>query len=1066
MKSVKGETMAQRTPYVKNGKLVYPADQCSQPVDVESAEWWKILQKDTFRIFHYESDQGRFTARREKKCDKNYWYAYRVQQGKLIKAYLGKTANLTNKRLLDIAASHFSATKLEAPSGAQAALPERGKRKRDTGKKRSEVDGSLLLLTKLLPPLARQDIVTRPDLLKKIKDGLQKKLLLITAAAGFGKTTLLGDWYHSAQRSPFFVAWISLEKSENDLTTFWRYVTTAISRTCGRNLAMLPMMLYSPGNPPIEYIIYNLLNNIAVLARDVVLVIENYHTILAQPIHDTLAFLLTHMPPQLHLILTSRSEPPLPLTLLRSQNQLAEIRAEDLRFTSEEVFSLFDMALHLHLSTENTTLLRGCTDGWAMGLRLALLAMQEHHDITTVIDSSGYVGSSIDEYMIEEVIGQLPEYLQVFLMQTSITSSIQSSLCQALTGRNDCQRLIEEIEALGLFITRLDHKKQWYRYHQTFCNALRGCLERRQPQMVVTLHQRASQWYTSRNMMADAIEHLLEAQDFHGAINLLEEYAEKVWMSNQRTPLLHWLERLPENVIYEHFKLSLYYAWVLFLTAQYALSQQCLERIERIYGSSTVPAEHAEQERTTAVLCEHRGPGDIQGYLSVIKAAITVMQPDIAKAIDLCHLALSALPADETYWHCIARTVLGLAYACDGHMLDARENLFAAAALSLEKNNLYITMLSYWNLSHIDLSLGNLESMDDIYHSMLNIAEKNEQWRPLLQGYAHIGQGSLAYERDTVEIVPHLLTRGMELCKQGGLSTGVLEGYITLSRLRNAQGDFNGALSALEEADLYLRQNLVYLSPWAYTPLAVQRVKLYLLQGRLDETIHYLQSQRLTFVYKFEDTIYLRLALHQKKYNEVLHHAKKLLKEAEEVGCLQNMIEILLLQTRAAYGQQSTEQALSYLARALSLAETTGHLRSICDEGPDMPPLVALLIETVRKNTLHFEEIPSMTYLSMLLDLCTQVKSRDKKASEKPLQKTLSRDHLLTEREKEIVQCIVEGMSTSEIAQCLIIAESTVKWYLKQIYRKLYFHNRAQVVAWALLQGFSPRPDASELDVT
>lgn len=1050
--------MAQHTPYVKNGKLVYPADQLCQAIDVESAEWWKLLQKDTFRIFRYESDQGSFTARREKKCDKNYWYAYQVQRGKLVKAYLGKTDTLTNKRLLDIAASHFSGTKdtLETQPGASAILPDIGTRKREKGRKRSDVDGSLLLLTKLLPPLARQDIVARPELLKTIKDGLHKKLLLITAAAGFGKTTLLGDWYHSAERSQFFVAWISLEKSENDLTTFWRYVTTAISRTCGRHLALLPMMLYSPGNPPIEYIIYNLINNISTLTKEVVLVIENYHTILAQPIHDTLAFLLTHMPPQLHLIITGRSEPPLPLTLLRSQDQLAEIRADELRFTSEEVYSLFDMALHLRLSEDSTHLLRGCTDGWAMGLRLALLAMQEHHDITKIIDGTGYVNSYIDEYMMEEVISQLPDYLQVFLMQTSITNSINSSLCQMLTGRNDCQHIIEEIEALGLFITRLDHKKQWYRYHQTFCNALRGCLERRQPQMVVELHQRASQWYKSRNMMADAIEHLLEVQDFHGAINLLEEYAEKVWMSNQRTPLLHWLERLPENVIYEHFKLSLYYAWVLFLTAQFTLSQQCLERIERVYGASH---ERANTEQTTEAVTGQGEQSDITGYLSVIKAAITVMQPDIARAIALCHLALSALPAGEVYWHCIARTVLGLAYACNGHMLDARENLVAAATLSLEKNNLYITMLSYWNLSHIDLSLGNLESMDDIYRYMLNIAEKNEQWRPLLQGYAQIGQGSLAYERDTLEVVPHLLTHGIELCKQGGLSTGVLEGYITLSRLRNARGDFNGALNTLEEADLYLRQNLVYLSPWAYTPLAVQRVKLYLLQGRLDETIQYLQSQRLTFVYKFEDTIHLRLALHQKKYNEVLHHARKLFKEAEEVGCLHNMIEILLLQARACYGQKRREQALRYLAQALSLAEATGYVRSICDEGPDILPLVALLIEATCKKTLHVEDSPSMTFLSMLLDIVKNAQRTDKKASAsaKPLHGTLSSDHLLTERETEIVQCIVEGMATSEIAHCLIIAESTVKWYLKQIYRKLYFHNRAQVVTWALRQGFSPR---------
>src|SRR5712692_3663632 len=442
----------------------------------------------------------------------------------------------------------------------------------------------LLLVTKLATPPVRSDLVARPRLTNQLQLGIQRPLTLIAAPAGFGKTTLLSTWLEHASLP---AAWISLEHDDDDLTRFWSSVFTALSRvhpgSGASALALLQASTLSP-LPPIETVLTVWINGLTALQNEVVLVFDDYHLITTQPIHHSVTYLVDHLPHQLHLVIATRADPPLPLARLRTRGHLTEIRAADLRFTAEETAAFLTRAHGLELSAQDIATLEARTEGWIAGLQLAALSMQGRKDISAFLEA--FTGSHryIIDYLVEEVLARQLEPVQTFLLQTAILERLQGSLCEAVMGQPggeaSGQAMLEQVEQANLFLTPLDDERLWYRYHQLFTEALRHRLQRSQPDLVPELHQRASTWYEQHGLVRDAIHHALIAADFEQAARLIEHTAELMAKRGEIATLRAWLEALPDALVRSRMELGLWHGWLLTLSGQYDSAERLLQDLE------------------------------------------------------------------------------------------------------------------------------------------------------------------------------------------------------------------------------------------------------------------------------------------------------------------------------------------------------------------------------------------------------------------------------------------------------------------------------------------------------
>ena len=496
--------MARATPHITDGILTYRDGMQEHTIAVGSPMWRQWLAAATTTTFRFEHRLCNFTARRERKRDGSYWYAYRTRGGALQKAYLGKSTDLTLDRLQEIAAGF--ARRSAAPTPAAHV----------TGITSTEAAGPLpgalagvphdpLVTTKLALPPARPALVPRPRLMDRLEAGLQRKLTLIAAPAGYGKTTLVSAWHATAPGSAWPLAWLSLDVGDNDPVRFWSYAIAALQTLHAGLGADALALLQSPQPPPLTTVLTLLINALAALPAPVALVLDDYHAITAPAIHQSLAFLLEHQPSQLRLVIISRVDPPLPLMRLRARGELTEVRAADLGFTTDEVETFFNQLLGLRLATDEVAALAARTEGWITGLVLAAHALPGHANAATFIRELAGSHRFILDYLVEDVLQQQPSHIQRFLLDTAILNQLTASLCDALLLGDDAppdaaysQLVLDELERKNLFLVPLDGQRRWYRYHQLFAEMLRSRAQQLQPERLPLLHRRAAAWYGSR----------------------------------------------------------------------------------------------------------------------------------------------------------------------------------------------------------------------------------------------------------------------------------------------------------------------------------------------------------------------------------------------------------------------------------------------------------------------------------------------------------------------------------------------------------------------------------------
>src|SRR5918997_1216736 len=531
--------MTRRIPQVADGVLRVLDPSGGPEIAVASPSWIAWLTDPATRSFSFQGTSGRYTARKEHRSrGGEYWIAYRKQGGKLHKAYLGKAEDVTLARLEDVAAAMadrggevVASPPSDAPSGDGGASRRVDAAATDG---HTTADDQLwerrfhgtgadpLLTTKLAVPSTRVSLVSRPRLSERLQEGLGPQLILVSAPAGFGKSTLLGTWASELSDSGRPMAWYSLDSGDNDPAQFWRYFFTAIDLLRPGSGKTALALLDSPQAPPIEAILTTLLNELVGLSTDAVLVVDDYHLIESQTIHKALTFLIDHLPPRMHLVIATRMDPPLPLARLRARGEMTELRAADLRFTSEEAATFLNQVMGLELSAEDTAELEGRTEGWIAGLQMAALAMQDRADVSGFI--AAFAGSNryVLDYLAEEVLARQPEGLQTFLLETSILDRMSAPLCNTITGRTDGQTALERLEHANLFVIPLDDERHWYRYHHLFVDVLRQRLRQEPPDLAPELHKRASGWFEEEGFVGEAINHALAAQDWGRAVRLIE----------------------------------------------------------------------------------------------------------------------------------------------------------------------------------------------------------------------------------------------------------------------------------------------------------------------------------------------------------------------------------------------------------------------------------------------------------------------------------------------------------------------------------------------------------------
>jgi LuxR family maltose regulon positive regulatory protein len=887
-----------------------------------------------------------------------------------------------------------------------------------------------LLATKLYVPPMRGDWVARPRLLERLHSGTQHELTLISAPAGFGKTTLLREWT-AEYKDP--LAWLSLDVADNDPVRFWRYCIAALDTVLPEIGPQLLPMLQAPQPPTMEPVLTVFINSfVDVLRRhgpsqlSYTLVLDDYHLIEAQTIHDALTFLLDHLPPLLHLVIASRSDPPLPLTRLRARGELIELRASDLRFTLAETTAFLNRTMRLHLPVGDVAALSERTEGWIVGLQLAAISIQGQADAAGFI--SAFTGSHrfVLDYLIEEVLERQPENVQAFLLQTSILERLSGSLCNALTGRQDGHMMLEQLERSNLFIVPLDAERRWYRYHHLFADLLRYRLQRTQAERVAELQRRASQWYAHSGLMTEAIHHALAAAqssgEFEPAAGLIEAAGEATWMRGEVRTLLGWLGALPDMIVRAHARLCLLYAWTHVLEGQIEPARQRWQDAQKV-------ADPVSDEE--------------QGLLAAIGAAVAYLPGDAARSIELSKLALQRLPRDNTVWRGMTMTNLGIAYRLAGD-IDSAARLFAESVpMHQAAGNWHAMLMATIDVGDTYQIRGQLRRAADLYQEGLDSATARGAGRLPLTAEPLVRMGRLRYEWNDLGAAGRHLTEGIERAQP--LENMRALGYLGIALVLHAQANPAGALAMMEEAAILARSQNATIRTIA--DVGAYQVRLWLMQGNIAAAAQWADqfrsrlengSERTTKAPIWHEMLQIasaRVLIAQEHSVEALGLLARLLQAAEAGGRAGHVIEIRALQALALQAQGDIAEAHKTLSRSLLPAEPEGYMRTYIDEGE---PMARLLQSLMTKISIAEESRRLKDYAGKLLA------AMDRAAIPPPWPV-----EPLSERELEVLRLLASGHSNREIAKALIVTVGTVKTHIHNIYGKLNVQSRTQAIARA-----------------
>jgi LuxR family transcriptional regulator, maltose regulon positive regulatory protein len=1026
--------------------------------DEDSPAWHEWLEQAT--SFAFQGQGGIYTARREQiKPGDWYWYAYQRSRKRVRKKYLGKSEALSPQRLEKIAALFGDGQAVENEIATSPTSAQTGSTAREQ-----------ILAAKLHVPLPPRHFVARARLFACLEKALESPVTLLSAPAGSGKSTLVSSWL---RESSVPSAWLSLGQADNDSARFWPYLFTALDTLYPGVGEHALHVLRSLRTPIIEHVLTLLINLLGngkpttqEEAGEAVLVLDDYHAISTETIHQDMAFLLEHLPPHLHLIISTRNDPPLPLPRLRVSARLLELRAADLSFSREEIAVFFARQAGIALSAEEVVLLEERTSGWAAGLQLVALLLHDQQKRPDILQSINGSQRSLVEYLSQEILAQLPEQVQQFLLRTSILEQLGGKLCEVVSNQSDGEETLTWLFQANLFLTPLDESHRWYRYHQVFADVLRQRLQQDATAQIPELHRRASRWYREQGMLAEAVAHARSANDWESIANLAEEAGVELMSRGETRMVMAWVALLPRPLVFSRLRLFLFECWYRWYdghttvvvemfreyTRQHALPDLeeadviTLERAIGAHVDTLYPRASWSAEQQANRIAEMLA---LYGVLSMQRADGAVFSQAV------CQRAV-AYVAGLMYRARIAQH-LGTVFIVRGQLTEATTVLEDALASAIVDGS------ATW-IASIGYRLGMLYEMMGQLHNVTRIAREILQLATgkvfLTQATAYIFLGNVEYERNNLEAAERSFKLAVASCEEANLLKEIdpymhfLLGHLQLARIQFIRKDKTGACQSLDKIAGYLSRNWV-----GAEVLPVVKGEYALLMHSLgDETAgrQWLeafpppeQSEQMLLrqfisLNPSHHLTYTKMLLCFQRWQEAEQLVKNQQARAEQQGRTGNLIQWLTLRALLYQAQSETSQALSAITRAVSLAEPGGYIRLFLDAGAPLLALLYRLRHELRTQGRTEDPAPTLGYLERLILLL----NREQQTSVTPSEDaSLSLVEPLSEREREVLWHISEGRSNREIAEQLVIAPSTVKSHIRAIYSKLGVESRTQALA-------------------
>lgn len=901
-----------------------------------------------------------------------------------------------------------------------------------------------LLETKLFAPRWRPGSVARPRLLARLNRGAQSRLTLVSAPAGFGKTALLAEWLASDDVRERPLAWLSLDRGDSQPTSFWTYLVAALQSVrpgIGRGTLAL---LQPAQSARAEDLLGGLLNELAALPDELTLVLEDYHMVEGITVHEGVAFLLEHLPPTVHLVITSRSDPPLPLARLRARGDLVEVRASDLRFTAEEAASFLNGAMGLTLSAEDVVRLDTRAEGWIAGLQLAALSMQGRDDVDEFI--AAFTGNDryIVDYLVEEVLERQPEDVRRFLLATSILDRLGGPLCDAVTGGDGGAAMLARLERSNLFVVPLDDRRQWYRYHHLFGDVLQAHLREAHPDEVAALHRRASRWCEEHGDLPTAIHHALAGGDFERAATQVELAVPLLQRTRQERTLRGWIEALPTDVRRRRPVLGTSYASVLLTLGELNAVEPLLREVDAALDAAEPVDRESDVVPAGPAFVDERQLRSLPGMVAVYRAGLAQVRGDLPGTMEHARLALEQLPEDDELGRGAASALLGLALQASGDLERAHRTYEAGMARVREAGYVPDVIASTISLAEMRMGQGRLREAEATYQRALRYASEQAQTTPLGTADLHVGMSGLCLERNELDLATQHLAKSRELGEGAALHEHRHRWFVAMAGVRRAQGDAEGALDLLAEAERVHRAGFLP----DVRPIAALRANTWVRGGRLADAVAWAAAAGLTvdddvtYRREFEHLTLARILLAQGRAQREPGPIEaagrlldRLLRAADESGRDGSALQVLVVQALARDISGDLEGALGALGRALASAEPEGYVRVFVDEGQPMRDLLrraagaGMHSAYTRRLLSAFEGGPTST------------------PTAKPTPSGLPEP--LTARELEVLRLVAAGLTNQEIADQLVVTLATVKRHIANSYGKLGVGHRTEAVARA-----------------
>ena len=877
-----------------------------------------------------------------------------------------------------------------------------------------------LLHTKLMPPRLLPSVVPREELLARLDEGLTRKVILVTAPTGFGKTTLVRMWIGSRG---FPSAWVTLDDHDNDPVRFWTYICSAL-RTMDHNLGKATLsLLASPQPPSFESLLIPLINDLTRLKKSAVLVLEDYQAIRSPEIHESISFLIQHLPESIHLVFITRAEPDLPLGILRVRDELVEIHASDLRFDPEEVDAFLQATLRSDLTSTAVRKLFEKTEGWPAGVRLVTLALQNKGstaNIDQLIQSFSGSDRYVADYLIKEVFESQPKDIQSFLLKSSFFTRLTGSFCDAILETTNSAAILDQLDRDNLFIVQLERRgnQLWYRYNPLFAESLQYIARQRLDETEIgRLFEKASEWYEYQGLFDEAIDTALAVKIFDRALILIEKFIEIHDLSELRT-IGRWLENIPQHEILHHPIISFTYAQII-LYSEDRFAPATAARIE--------PFLHAAESAWRA---EENYPR--LGQLLSFRGNVVWWQGDFPKAFEYSRQALDFLPEHDVFWRGNSLISVGHEALSAGRILEAQDRLLEARALLGAAQNIYGVLASIQFLAEIFYLQGELEQAEQLNRQIQTEAIGEESMLDD-QGIASLNLAHIAYERNELDRAEQFASRALDLAQQRANEMLKVQATIRLVYIFSMRGDSARAHELLTSLEAKI-QNPALLREIQNTQalLSIRTGDISSLEwwvrivSENDQDALHLQKEREIFTLA-------RLRIAEGKASEALDLLKEWQEDAAQNGRVRSLVEAFCIEALAHYAEADLSAAAQPLKQALGLGQAKGFRRIFLDEGPRMAGLLQAILPTLPNRTLNLFVATTLLH-SFPAELTSSSAANSSIIQMEPL----------SQQELRVLRLLVAGLSNADIARELVVSTNTIKTHVKSIYRKLTVNSRKE----------------------